>query len=113
MTGGDMRFTRIVLTAVLMLIATSVWAEDCFESSIVSPSPFMGSDGEIFKLTDGSQWRVKFADEYLYAYDPRVTICPGTGKMTIKGKTLKIEAIKPPPKSELQNPFPLVPGQDR
>src|SRR3989339_467179 len=99
MTGGDMRFTRIVLTAVLMLIATSVWAEDCFESSIVSPSPFMGSDGEIFKLTDDSQWRVKFADEYLYEYDPRVTICPETGKMTIKGKTLKVEAIKKPPKS--------------
>ena len=107
-----MRLTRIVLTAVLMLITTLVWAEDCFESSIVSPSPFMGSDGEVFKLTDGSQWNVRFEDEYLYAYDPKVTICPGTGKMMIKGKTLKIEAIKPPPKTEFEKPFPTVP-QDR
>ncbi|RJR39667.1 MAG: hypothetical protein C4576_21035 [Desulfobacteraceae bacterium] len=108
-----MGLTRIVLAALLVHIAAVVWAEECFESSIVSPNPFMGSHGEVFKLKDGSQWKVRFEDEYLYAYSPKVTICPGTGKMTVKGKTLKIEAIKPPPKSDLPNPFPLVPGSDR
>jgi len=108
-----MRLTKIMLAAFLVLIATVVLAEECFESSIVSPNPFMGSHGEVFRLKDGSQWKVRFEDEYLYAYNPKVTICPGTGKMTVKGKTLKIEAITPPPKSDLPSPFPWVPGSDR
>ncbi len=51
-------------------------ASACFESSILSPSPFMGNDGEIFKLADGSLWEVKYEYEYLYEYYPDVIICP-------------------------------------
>lgn len=47
-----------------------VIAQNCYESSIVSPSPFMGNNGEIFKLADGSLWEVKFEYEYLYEYLP-------------------------------------------
>ena len=41
-------------------------AQDCFESSIISPTPFMGNNGELFKLSDGSVWEVKYEYEYLY-----------------------------------------------
>ncbi|WP_176716409.1 hypothetical protein [Aeromonas sp. EERV15] len=54
----------------------------CIESSIVSPSPFMGNNDEIFKLSDGSLWIVKNEYEYLYEYYPSITICPDEGFMT-------------------------------
>ena len=70
-----------------------VVAQSCYESSIVSPSPFMGNNGEIFKLADGSLWEVKFEYEYLYEYLPTVIICPTKGKLAIKGKSLNIALV--------------------
>jgi len=40
-------------------------AQDCYESTIMSPTPFMVNDDEIFKLSDGSIWKVKYEYEYL------------------------------------------------
>jgi hypothetical protein len=68
-------------------------AQSCYESSIVSPSPFMGNNGEIFKLADGSLWEVKYEYEYLYEYSPNVIICPSKGKLAIKGKSLNIARV--------------------
>jgi hypothetical protein len=83
-----------ILIAVILLITTGMAsAQDCYESSIVSPSPFMGNDGEIFKLADGSVWEVKHEYEYLYEYYPNVIICPSRGKLAIAGKTLTVEQI--------------------
>jgi hypothetical protein len=65
----------------------------CYESSIVKPSPFMGNDGEIFKLDDGSLWEVKYEYEYLYEYYPDVIICPSKGKLLIDGKSLNVEHV--------------------
>jgi len=39
-------------------LALPALAQDCYQSSIVSPTPFMGNNGEIFKLADGSVWEV-------------------------------------------------------
>lgn len=38
--------------------SVNAYADKCYESSIVKPSPFMGNDCEIFKLADGSLWEV-------------------------------------------------------
>ena len=65
----------------------------CYESSIVKPSPFMGNNGEIFKLDDGSLWEVKYEYEYLYEYYPDVIICPSKGKLVIDGKSLNVEHV--------------------
>lgn len=65
----------------------------CYESSIVKPSPFMGNDGEIFKLDDGSLWEVKYEYEYLYEYYPDVIVCPSKGKLVIDGKSLNVEHV--------------------
>lgn len=40
-------------------LAGGAAAQTCYESSILSPTPFMGNNGEIFKLADGSIWEVK------------------------------------------------------
>ena len=39
---------------VVLVVAGRADAQDCYESSILSPSPFMGKNEEIFKLADGS-----------------------------------------------------------
>jgi len=65
----------------------------CYEAAIVKPSPFMGNDGEIFKLDDGSLWEVKYEYEYLYEYYPDVIICPSKGKVIVDGTSLDIEYV--------------------
>jgi hypothetical protein len=66
---------------------------ECYESYIVKPSPFMGNDGEIFKLDDGSFWEVKYEYEYMYEYNPDVIICPSKGKLVVDGKSLNVEYV--------------------
>ena len=51
-------------------------ADNCYESTIKAPTPFMGNNDEIFVLENGSVWQVKYEYEYLYEYYPSVTICP-------------------------------------
>ena len=76
-----------------ILIWNIVYAQDCYESSIVSPVPFMGNNGEIFKLMDGSIWEVKYEYEYLYEYYPSVIVCPNKGRLIIKEKSLNVKLI--------------------
>lgn len=77
----------------LTLTPAISFAQDCFQASILSPSPFMGNDVEIFKIDDGSIWQVKYEYEYLYEYSPDVIICPSQGKLIIGESTLNIEPI--------------------
>ena len=72
-------------------------AQDCYQSSIVSPSPFMGNNGEIIKLSDGSLWEVKYEYEYLYEYFPTVVICPGQGKLIVGRTSLNVQLVSSVP----------------
>lgn len=102
-----MKLKEIILCGYLFVMAGSSIAQDCYESSILSPTPFMGNNGEIIKLSDGSLWEVKYEYEYLYEYNPNVVICPSRGKLAIKGKALNVEqvgeAMSEKPKSKLRN----------
>lgn len=80
--------------------ARSTSALACYESAISSPTPFMGNNDEIFKLSDGSIWQVKYEYSYLYAYTPTVIICPGQGKLAVNGKTLNVQSLSTPPISK-------------
>lgn len=71
-------------------------AGGCYESSIQSPSPFMGNDGEVFKLLDGSVWEVKYEYEYMYEYYPSVIACPDRGKLVIGDKQLNVQLLSTP-----------------
>ena len=90
----------IILCACMSVITCSAVAQECYESSILSPTPFMGNNGEIFKLSDGSLWEVKYEYEYLYEYYPKVVICPSRGKLSIKGKVLDVLKIKAAPSTK-------------
>ena len=85
--------TRLISTLVVaLLISGPAWA-GCYEASIVSPTPFMGNNDEIFKLSDGSVWEVKYEYEYLYEYYPSVIICPDRGRLIIGEKSLNIQSL--------------------
>jgi len=84
---------KLIIFGALLLITSLASAQECYESSILSPSPFMGNNGEIFKLADGSLWEIKYEYEYLYEYYPTVIICPSRGKLVIKGKTLNVAQV--------------------
>lgn len=88
---------RILTFCFAVVFAGAVVAQNCYESTITSPSPFMGNNDEIFKLSDGSIWQVKYEYEYLYEYSPSVVICPSRGKLAINGKTLNVQAISRAP----------------
>ena len=81
-------------TLAFSLMARAVFGQGCYESTIMSPTPFMGNNGEIFKLADGSIWEVKYEYEYLYEYYPKVTICPGRGRVIVRGKALNVAQLK-------------------
>jgi hypothetical protein len=53
----------------------------------------MGNNDELFKLSDGSFWQVKYAYEYLYAYYPSVVICSATSILIIKNKKINVISI--------------------
>lgn len=82
-------------------------AQSCYESSVLSPTPFMGNNGEIFRLADGSIWEVKFEYEYLYEYYPSVTICPSRGKLILGRKSLNVQQVS---SGSRQGPLPKGSG---
>jgi hypothetical protein len=87
----------------IIFIHTICLSQGCYESTVVSPTPFMGNNGEIFKLSDGSIWEVKFEYEYLYEYYPKIIVCPDKSLISIKGKKLGVQSIKKSPKAKKDN----------
>ncbi|MET0273819.1 MAG: hypothetical protein ABW360_12600, partial [Phenylobacterium sp.] len=65
----------------------------CYNVTIMKPSPFMGNNDEIFQLSDGSIWQVKYEYNYMYEYYPEAVICPSSGKLIVKGKPLNVILI--------------------
>ena len=88
-----MGFRHYMVFAYLLMAGTAS-AQGCYESTIVSPRPFMGNNGEIFKLSDDSIWEVKYEYEYLYEYYPDVVICPSQNQLAINGKTLNVQKVR-------------------
>jgi len=83
-------------------------ASQCFETTVKSPSPFMGNNDEIFQTLDGNVWQVKYAYEYLYEYYPSVMICD-EAKLIISGKVIEIMKLgvtksKSDQKSQINRP---------
>jgi len=86
------KYLRTALFILLGSIAAQSSA-NCYRDSLLSPTPFMGNNDEIFKLAIGGLWQVKYEYEYLYEYYPDVVICPNAGTLIINGKKLNIQKI--------------------
>lgn len=93
--------SRNAMTFAVVLVgmpwASSLAGQACYESSILSPTPFMGNNGELFRLADGSVWEVKFEYQYLYEYYPKVTICPARSVLIVRGKSLNVQRVASAP----------------
>jgi len=72
-------------------------AQSCYETTVQSPTPFMGNNGEIVKLADGTLWEVKYAYEYLYEYHPSVIICPQRGRLIVDNKSIDVQLLSGKP----------------
>jgi len=59
----------------------------------MSPTPFMGNNEEVFKVSDGSIWQVMYEYEYLYEYYPLVIICEAQGFMIVGDKKLSVARL--------------------
>ena len=55
-------------TILIVVVHGASVTQACYETTVQSPTPFMGNNGEIVKLADGTLWEVKYAYEYLYEY---------------------------------------------
>ena len=88
-----MKKTLLFVLTLVVVSPVATEAQNCYESAVVSPTPFLGNNDEIFKLTDGSVWQVKYEYEYLYAYYPSVTICPTRGTLLVDDKSLNVVAL--------------------
>jgi hypothetical protein len=84
---------KLLALMILLLLSRGSIAGGCYDSSISSPTPFMGNNGEVFKLVDGSVWEVKFEYEYMYEYYPSVVVCPDRGKLFIDNKSLNVQLL--------------------
>ena len=85
---------RPLLAIAILLSCMPAYGQECFNASVIAPSPLMGNHGEIFRTSDGSIYEVSGSYEYLYAYYPSVTICPSRGKMLVNGKTVGIIPVQ-------------------
>jgi len=82
-----------LITVVALATPRVAIAQSCYESTVQSPTPFLGNDGEVVKLADGTLWEVKYAYEYLYEYYPSVIICPLRGKLIVSNKSIDVQPI--------------------
>src|SRR3989442_9519267 len=82
-----------LLAVIVVGLQGNAFAQSCYETTVQSPIPFMGNNGEIVKLADGSFWEVKNSYEYLYEYHPSVIICPRTGKLMVKNKSIDVQPV--------------------
>jgi len=82
-----------LLIGILFIICSSLSANDFHKAQIMKPTPFMGNNGEVFQLSDGSVWEVQFSYEYLYAYYPEILISYSRGEMIVNGKKINVKSI--------------------
>lgn len=74
----------------LLIFLFNIVNAQCYKSTIVSPVPFKGNHGEVFKLADGSIWKVIYEYEYLYEHRPDIIVCPSQNIIIINGKKLNV-----------------------
>lgn len=79
-----------------VVIPSFILSNECFQANIISPTPFMGNNDELFKLDNGMIGEVKYEYEYMYEYYPAVIVCPSKNKMIVKNKNLTIKIINMP-----------------
>ena len=81
-----MRYLTLFLTLLCAVFPAIAQNQDgCKTVTLMKPTPFLGTANEIIVLSDGSVWEdMSYKYLYLYAYNPRVIICPSQGRMYLE-----------------------------
>ena len=87
---------RFIGSFITLAFIGQVHGQTCYDSSIISPTPFMGNNSEVFKLANGLIGEVVAEYEYSYEYYPVVKVCPADSMMVLKGKRLNIRILHNP-----------------
>jgi hypothetical protein len=87
-----MGLIRLLVFVFLFCFSTVLFA--CYESTILKPAPFLGNDGEIVRLSDGTIWEVHASYNYLYQYYPSVIVCPERNIIIVEDKEIFVERLK-------------------
>jgi len=88
----------------------------CYQSSVLSPAPLLGNQGEIVRLADGSLWEVIGEYLYLYAYYPTIVACPSAGKLIVGEHSVNARPLgqpAPPPPAKSSKTAPQGPQTTR
>jgi len=85
---------KIFLTILFTLVLSGGVSASCYEATIMKPSPFMGNNGEVFTLDDGTYWEVGVEYEFLFEFFPKVLVCPNEGFIAVEGKKLSVKKLK-------------------
>ena len=88
---------------IMIVIHIYLFSGTCYESSVKSPTPLMGNNGEIINLLDGSLWEVKYEYLYLYEYNPSVIICPDKNLLIVNSHKINVMPIKNNSKNPTHN----------
>lgn len=65
----------------------------CYQSTIQTPSPFLGNNGEVFALADGSVGEIFAEYEYMYEYFPSVIACWDNGFIIVDDEKLNVKFL--------------------
>ena len=78
-------FLSFCLLTLGLVVTPAVSAQQgCKETTMLKPTPFLGTANEIIILADGSIWEdISYKYLYLYAYNPKVITCPSQGRMLV------------------------------
>jgi hypothetical protein len=74
-------------------LAGPTFAKDCYQSTILSPTSFMGNNGEIFRPADRSLWEVNYDCDYMYDYKPDVILCAKRERLILNKKSLNVALV--------------------
>jgi hypothetical protein len=85
---------KISALSIISSSTSSQTSGGCYNSSITKPTPFMGNNDEVFVLSDGSVWQIKYEYEYMYEYYPSVVACPNDGYVVVGGTKLNAVVLK-------------------
>ena len=93
---------RILISAVILFSVTVFYFSfddsneqnsACYWAKILKPAEFLGNNGDIFALGDGSIWEVTHNNEYRYERYPGLVICPSKNIMIMQERKWEITNV--------------------
>lgn len=77
----------------LLIVLSPSISDPCFDKNIIQPEYSIGTSLELFKLSDGTLWKVESVLNHMLGNWSNVKICPSRGEVVINDRTLPVSQI--------------------